>query len=398
MSMLSWSLAHLAQGIFPSARHDGKDWTESDDARKIHGGEQLGFRAMCLFIKGDWMEFVTSLGFTSWQSGKHPCLFCKCTQADMYDLRGFSPMGLASPARTMVDYMRSCVQCETRVALTPAHIRQIRPCMYFDKRRTADGNHGRSLSRDVPELGLLRNSRLEPSSAFPDIHNFDADDMGAGPLSGGGARKNLVFGAEIFFCAESGVSIDSIAIDWLHTLSLGVFQHLLDAFVWDLVAADAFQVRQSTKQARLELSVAQIRSQLFDWYRTESLEDREHSKVQSLVASMLGTDSRPDLKLHGAETNGFLRFAATHLVPKYASTTANGPAWANLINGALEILDLIHDTRGCRKMAGHHIQRFVVVTSAHIKAFQQIGQRCRPKHHFWMEMAARLPSTEAQLA
>ena len=184
----------------------------------------------------------------------------------------FSPMGVVSPARSMVDYMRSCVQCETRMVLTPAQIRQLRPCMYFDRRRTADGTHGRSISRDFPDLGLLRNSRLEPSATHPDIHNFSAEHGDRHTIWWRRKQESGVRRRNPLFSSESGVSIDSIAVDWLHTLSLGVFQHLLGAFVWNFVEADSFHVNQTTKQARLDLSVAQIRNQLFDLHKAESLE------------------------------------------------------------------------------------------------------------------------------
>ena len=113
------------------------------------------------------------------------------------------------------------------------------------------------------------------------------------------------------------MSIDSVCIDWLHTVSLGIFRHVLGCFVWLLIDENVWGVGGSA-DARKELSMAQCRAMLFDWYAAEDRAERPHTRVQALTLGMLSHRNRPELTLHGAEANGFLRFAAGHLFPRFA--------------------------------------------------------------------------------
>ncbi len=73
MTLLNWSFVHMARGRAPSARHDGSPWNESESGHAIVSGTSLGWRGVVLFIKCDMMEHVTSFGFPSWATHKHPC-------------------------------------------------------------------------------------------------------------------------------------------------------------------------------------------------------------------------------------------------------------------------------------------------------------------------------------
>eukprot|EP00969_Alexandrium_andersonii_P320376 14155036-Alexandrium_andersonii.AAC.1 len=70
------------------------------------------------------------------------------------------------------------------------------------------------------------------------------------------------------------------------------------------------------------MAVKQMESQLFAWYASESQAGREHTRVQSLVASLFGTADAPRCKYHGAETNGLLDFAA-HVLAKHEGLVPN---------------------------------------------------------------------------
>jgi hypothetical protein len=76
-TMLHWSLMCLAAGRFPQHRHDGAPFnTSSDSERSVIAGDRMGFRAILLFIKGDWSEYATSFGFPTWASNLAPCILC----------------------------------------------------------------------------------------------------------------------------------------------------------------------------------------------------------------------------------------------------------------------------------------------------------------------------------
>ena len=130
------------------------------------------------------------------------------------------------------------------------------------------------MSRPLPDMGLAQHSRLEPSVTFPNIHDF-------GPEQGPRRATWWLRAAEThthrrnpLFSESSGVGIDSLAIDWLHMLSLGVFQQVCGHVVWALVKANAWQIN-GTQAVRLELSIINLRAE--PWSSTTTRSSRAAS-------------------------------------------------------------------------------------------------------------------------
>ena len=101
-------------------------------------------------------------------------------------------------------------------------MRKLRPLLLFDKRGSR-GSRGRALSEDFDELGIQRGDRIEPTAAFPNIHDLSVDSAPREVVWWCRAAESITRRRNPLFCKESGVSIDTIAIDWLHTFSLGIF-------------------------------------------------------------------------------------------------------------------------------------------------------------------------------
>ena len=79
LDVLAWSAKNMLLGKHPSRRHDDADWRSEDAARASYAGSQLGWSAVCLFLKCDWGELVHSLGFFSWDHAMSPCPVCFAT-------------------------------------------------------------------------------------------------------------------------------------------------------------------------------------------------------------------------------------------------------------------------------------------------------------------------------
>ena len=71
---LVWLLWVMREGSYPEERYDKSGWRSHAAAGLA--GMDLGFRALCLIIKGDWMEFASSMGFSNWKSNISPCYLC----------------------------------------------------------------------------------------------------------------------------------------------------------------------------------------------------------------------------------------------------------------------------------------------------------------------------------
>ena len=75
------SLEAMASGYSPSHRHDDQAWRQCESQRQLLAGTILAFGAALPEIKGNWMDFSTSLGFSSWADARHPCPCCRCDKA-----------------------------------------------------------------------------------------------------------------------------------------------------------------------------------------------------------------------------------------------------------------------------------------------------------------------------
>ena len=185
-----------------------------------------------MWLKGDWAEFASTWGFPSWSSVDHPCLLCHCTKATMHQLEGFSPLSMPSPETTHEEYEAACRACELEVLVpNQATLEELRASLEEDRRD--QGAHGRALLRDLPALGLLKGDRLEPSLLLPDVAQVD-NLHGACRLTFWrrseetlARHRNPLLTPHL--CTISGC----MQVDWLHAMSLGIFQDFLGAlFTW----------------------------------------------------------------------------------------------------------------------------------------------------------------------
>ena len=69
-ALLAWSISALAQGVYPSSRHDGTEWSVTDTVRSRLAGLAMRFRAVVIDINGDWAELANTHGFCH---GLIPC-------------------------------------------------------------------------------------------------------------------------------------------------------------------------------------------------------------------------------------------------------------------------------------------------------------------------------------
>ena len=107
---------------------------------------------------------------------------------------------------------------------------------------------------------------------------------------------------------------DCMQADWLHSMSLGVFQDFLGGLFGWLFYDQSIYASRGSPEARQAVSVQQLEQALFAWYTAEKREGRYHTEAQRLKVGKFGTPERPACNLHGSETNAMLLFARDLLV------------------------------------------------------------------------------------
>ena len=76
LQMTAWSIEALAKGVWPSCRHDGSAWRDSDSERASKAGQPVQLKAAVIYIKGDWAEYAHTFAFPAWSDGLRPCWAC----------------------------------------------------------------------------------------------------------------------------------------------------------------------------------------------------------------------------------------------------------------------------------------------------------------------------------
>ena len=94
------------------------------------------------------------------------------------------------------------------------------------------------------------------------------------------------------FDDETGITVESLAIDWLHALSLGVFQEILGPLIWALLRGNAFGV-PGTSTNLTEHGLSALVECLWNWYKEESQRGIAHTRIQKLTMGMIGTATAP---------------------------------------------------------------------------------------------------------
>ena len=347
----------------------------------------MGFRAALIFAKADWAELVHTFGYPSWGTLEHPCPLCQCPSEFLLRQDGYDALSWPWPDKSWEPYNRACNMCEIkRTFTTDAQLRKVRATLSYDRRK--DGNRGRCLDADMPEFGLLKGDRVEPSATMPDCcEGLDSSTAPATLIFWRRSNEGMTRHRNPVFGPETGVDPYMVlAIDGLHCCSLGVHQHYLGFLLWQLVAVNAWRV-EGPMDVRLQQSIDLCREDLFAWYASEELEGRRHTKVQNFTKSMIGPQHAPILKLHGAETNGFLRFSLV-LIAKFQVVLPNLRDHELAAKALVDCLDLIRKYPHRFPPAAN--QRFVHNTKVHIKAIVRLGMDAKPKHHQFLHMGHRI--------
>lgn len=307
---LHWCFSCLAKGQSPRVRHDQQPFGQHEAHRAAAAGQPLGFRAALLYLKADLAEYAHTLGFPSTASHSHPCFLCQAKADQLVLLDGWDAVSLPWGPKTPEDYEEACGRCEQwRVVPDQATHTQLRALLDFDKRKTSSSARGLALTQPYPKLDLLKGDRLEPNETLPDIGLFD--ELAVFPTQVLFWRRQvegLTHHRNPLFSAETGISHESAALDWLHTLSLGVFQTWCSYTMHMLFKADAWQTYEGTEEARIARSLQRLSPELDAWQKQLLKQGRSITQIGGLEPSMFGTWNAPVFKLKGAETNFFLEF------------------------------------------------------------------------------------------
>ena len=325
LEFFRWSFSALAAGAFPAGRHDGRPFTtEQDEGRTALAGLGLACGVCAVQqVKGDWAEYSHSLGFPTWKHNDYPCLWCRSDHDTLYLMDGISEGTLPWQENDAAAYEEACRRCEIYVVIATEEQRaSVAQELYYDKRTY--GSRGRALKAAIPALGLKSGNRLEPCPALPDVADFGKVPLPATVLFWRPSQETFARHRNPLFTPELGIDVQSLRVDTLHTLFLGVFQLQCAAVVHALVAADVWQTALAgcaNPPERLQASAVHLTHEVHAWVRSQ----RGHAliAIPEITTRHLGTASAPDCKLKGAQTKTLLLFL-NEFLPTHAGKLRHG--------------------------------------------------------------------------
>ena len=341
LKYLHWCLQALARKVHPSSRHDGSAWGDADGHHALLAGEAMFARAAMVWLKGDWAELCSRLGFPTWSHAMRPCLCCNGSGDRLYDPRGVSTMSTPWVANGDEDYERACARCEIVVVIPSAevHARLVSRLQYMKQQ-----GKGRVLRADVEGLPMLRQwDRLEPSDSLYDIgEGFDnLTRFPATVIFWRPDEETLCTHRCPLFDSAIGITPNqSIALDLLHTYYLGVCNVYCKFLLWRMLRSHVWGRFADSRSERFHTSVLCLRASLLRWYkdRAQSHPTENLTRLVDLTVKMLGTESKPKLKTKAAETWGLLLFCNFLLSrhgpavgPDHQALLAAGEALENVI-------------------------------------------------------------------
>ena len=390
---LRWSLEHVAKGIYPDRRHDGSEFA-ADSYYAALAGSRLG-REECskgavALIKLDLKELCTTFGLPAVTSIRGACPWC-FLEGYKYDIGlHASPIDGPLSSKTFEDWDRACRACEIIVTLSWDQWTQVRSELRPDRRR--DGARGLALRSNVSFLGvnLLKNDRLEPSAALPDTHAcflWTADSYPSVPLTFWRRSKETHARRRSPLIAKHlGTTFSSaFCVDWLHTLSKGVFAFCLGEYYNSVFWANLFRVPHADWDTIVAMSVHRIQHMLKAWYRDQEKHGRNPTRIERLVSGMF---NKKEVTLHASETNHFMVFTHDVIHPQLRHEMDSAEVWDRALGSLMKIYGIISQN-GYHNCKNHDIQNFWDAAVIHIRACRELGVELRPKHHMLLEMASR---------
>ena len=83
LSIVAWSFQHLAKKRYPSKRHDGTDWSDSETARAAAAGREIPVAACLVEVRGDWKMMKEVFRLPGWNEKTGCCWLCRAVPADI---------------------------------------------------------------------------------------------------------------------------------------------------------------------------------------------------------------------------------------------------------------------------------------------------------------------------
>ena len=256
----------------------------------------------------------------------------------------------------------------------------------YDKRKK--GSHGRCLQADLPNHGLKKFDRLEPSPSVFDVAAIDSYDKFPEPL-------HLIFwrpGEETLcthrcalFSKRSGLCAELLCSEEMHTAHLGVFLDFNVTVMWQVLESGVLHPRGNlAEDAYFEVACLHLRSELFAFYSREKQNKtgRPIYELSDFRLSMLGDKVNPIMTGVKAAESGTLVLFCAYLAKKFSDKLPGGRALADCGEALCGYLDATRSEP--LKMSKHGQRRMCKCILRFVSLREKALVPWKPKVHLFL--------------
>ena len=262
--------------------------------------------------------------------------------------------------------------------------------MYFDKRKLGKGL---TVGRRVPALNhrsapLEPGDRLPPQDGLPDVGTYAVVDTPCSLRFWRPARATLTTNANPIWEDGVGLSIaGNCAIDYLHTIALGVMASVVCAVIWALLQSDIFASRSMDKEARFNIGIARLNAELDRWYQSERNQGGHPNQVEAITANMFGKPAVHAIKTKAGETMDLFRWCISSLLPAYDGRLLRGTRLRSCAEALAEWNAELGRQPNCPPPEG--CERLKRLALLHLTQLRRAGIPVKPKHHLFWHLTLR---------
>ncbi len=253
LRVLSWSFNCIAEGVFPSVDHLQRPFVDETRANKRGFPLAGDYKGALIEMRADLLEFVGAAGFKTWANNLNPCFCCGAAKSELFAFPTSMKRSRWAP-RDSTAYDQMVRNSTARVEIIERRVlKLLQRKMAFD----FDAG-GLALTADFPLLGLKKGWRLIEEDSVADVHALDSIEM---PATFCFFDKNCGMGLN-HVCPlfrVKGFTIESLALDCMHVVDLGVCQYIAGDILQQLIRRNFAKSKQKKANLRYLENLMELR-------------------------------------------------------------------------------------------------------------------------------------------
>ena len=385
--IIAWSFNCIAKGEYPSVDHWGRPF--EDEIREARRGTELaaGYCGALCEMRADLLEFCDACGFQRWSTLDMPCFCCFTPKAGLYDF----PVVVAadhsdawgSVRRDSKSYDEQVQASVFRIIVhNKEELDSLNAKLKFDF--LDKGYGGKCL--EIAHRGVPAGARLMHLGPVQDYRDLDDIETPATlTFFDTQGDHGLNFICPLF--AVEGFSIESLALDVMHCLDLGIAQLVIGRVLRMLISGNAVRSTARRRAFRDQENLKMIRRKMKKFYKERPRDRGTKTEIGKMTMAMLGTRKSPRLKAKAAETRNLLELMP-QLVRQFPWCFGTKfDMISRSVDSLLQVYQVMRSSR--RRMSPEQLSELRENMCRHLFLWKLSGGKLVPKHHYSWHLVER---------